>query len=89
MGPSQPSLQIQVKVSPPPTQVPPLEQGLEAHVLFLAVGRENMFVKDQQIVKQPTEKSLNSKSKMTMVLQENMQLQLFLTSSNLRFCKTL
>lgn len=41
MGPSQPSLQMQVKVSPPPTQVPPLEQGLEAHVLFLAMERES------------------------------------------------
>lgn len=38
VGPSQPSLQMQVKVSPPPTQVPPLEQGLEAQVLFLALG---------------------------------------------------
>lgn len=36
VGPSQPSLQMQVKASPPPTQVPPLEHGLEAQVLFLA-----------------------------------------------------
>lgn len=42
VGPSQPSLQMQVKVSPPPTQVPPLEHGLEAHVLFLAGwGKDN------------------------------------------------
>lgn len=27
---------MQVKASPPPTQVPPLEQGLDAHMLFLA-----------------------------------------------------
>lgn len=38
VGPSQPSLQMQVKASPPPTQVPPLEQGLEAQVLFVAGG---------------------------------------------------
>lgn len=38
VGPSQPSLQTQVKASPPPTQVPPLEHGLEAQVLFLAGG---------------------------------------------------
>ena len=40
-GPSQPSLQMQVKVSPPPTQVPPLEHGLDAQVLILAsVGKD-------------------------------------------------
>lgn len=44
VGPSQPSLQMQVKVSPPPTQVPPLEHGPEAQVLFLAGWRrENVL----------------------------------------------
>lgn len=36
MGPSQPSLQMQVNVSPPPTHVPPFRQGLDAQVLFFA-----------------------------------------------------
>lgn len=38
---------MQVKVSPPPTQVPPLEHGLEAHVLFLA-GRANENVSERE-----------------------------------------
>ncbi|TNN26567.1 hypothetical protein EYF80_063297 [Liparis tanakae] len=41
-------LLMQVKASPPPTQVPPLEQGLEAHVLFPAVGRERVLVRDHR-----------------------------------------
>lgn len=36
VGPSQPSLQIQVKESPPPTQVPPFSQGPDAHGLVWA-----------------------------------------------------
>lgn len=45
---------MQVKASPPPTQVPPLEQGLEAHVLFLAVGGEKVSVKDHPLVRDTT-----------------------------------
>lgn len=37
MGPSQPSLQTQVKESPLTTQVPPLWQGFGRQLLFLAV----------------------------------------------------
>lgn len=49
VGPSQPSLQMQVKVSPPPTQVPPLEHGLEAHVLFLAGrGKESVSERERE-----------------------------------------
>lgn len=36
VGPSQPSLQMQVKTSPPPTHVPPFSQGPESHELFWA-----------------------------------------------------
>lgn len=36
VGPSHPSLQMQVKASPRPTHVPPLWQGPESHELFLA-----------------------------------------------------
>lgn len=39
VGPSHPSLQMQEKASPPPTHVPPLEQGPEAHELFVAVEK--------------------------------------------------
>lgn len=35
---------MQVNMSPPPTHVPPLTHGLEAHVLFFAgAHRENAF----------------------------------------------
>lgn len=42
MGPSQPSLQTQVKESPLTTQVPPLWQGLGRQLLFLAVRQEKV-----------------------------------------------
>ena len=40
VGPSQPSLQTQVKVSPLTTQVPPYSQGLGRQLEFLAEGGE-------------------------------------------------
>lgn len=40
VGPSHPSLQTQVKASLPPTHVPPLWQGPESHVLFLAATQK-------------------------------------------------
>ena len=36
VGPSQPSLQMHLKASAPPTHVPPFSQGPESHVLFWA-----------------------------------------------------
>lgn len=46
VGPSQPSLQMQVKASPPPTHVPPFSQGPESHVLFLATNAQgSLFMK--------------------------------------------
>ncbi len=42
MSPSQPSLQMQVNVSPPPTHVPPFRQGLDAQVLFFAEVNDKM-----------------------------------------------
>lgn len=41
--PSQPSLQMQVKVSPPPMHVPPFSHGPESHELFLAKKTNRMF----------------------------------------------
>lgn len=44
VGPFQPSLQMQVKASPPPTHVPPFSQGPESHVLFLAKNTRFYFL---------------------------------------------
>lgn len=44
VGPFQPSLQMQVKASPPPTHVPPFSQGPKSHVLFLAKNTRFYFL---------------------------------------------
>lgn len=45
VAPSQPSLQMQVKASPPPTHVPPFSHGPESHELFLAKkNRKSSFI---------------------------------------------
>lgn len=49
MGPSQPSLQMQVNVSPPPMHVPPFRQGLDAQVLFFAEVKKNEIEKLEQV----------------------------------------